>query len=413
MSRRPDPPLRAVVQTLTDPAEAPDPRVDAVELRLDLHPGVDVAGFVARAGRPVVVAVRRARDGGRFAGTEEERGRLLARAAPAAYVDIEVDADPALAPAGPRRVVSCHDLHGMPDDLGALYERCRRRGADVVKIAVTPPSATAAFRLLDLPAPGLGLGPYGVFTRVLAPWTYCAREPLAPGQPTPADLLDTFRVHRLGAAPALYGVAGDPIAHSQSPRLHNAALARDGLDAVYLPFRVADLGSFWPAFVAHGGRGLSVTAPLKLQAAALASDPAPEVALTGAANTLLADGRAFNTDYLAFLDLVPPGSGAALVLGAGGAARAAVAALRHLGYRVRVWCRTSAQAAALGVERAPAPAPAPVLVNTTPLDPPPSPLLVDLRYGPGIEPPRGGIGGLAFLEAQARHQYRVFFGREL
>jgi shikimate dehydrogenase len=300
----------------------------------------------------------------------------------------------------------------MPDDLDAVFKRCLLNGGDVVKIAARPASAVDAFRLVDLPTGGLGLGEYGAFTRVLAPWTYCATKPVAPGMPSPDDRFEVFRIRRLGPSPALYGVVGDPIAHSRSPQLFNPFFQKSGIDALYLRFRVSDLGAFWPVFLAHGGRGLSVTAPLKLQAAELAASPADEVSACGAANTLTADGRAFNTDYRAFLDLVPRGSGDALVLGAGGAARSAVAALKELGYRVRVWNRTPERAAALGVEVAEAPDPAPVVINTTPLDPPEAPLVIDLRYGPGVESPPGALDGVRFLKEQARHQYRIFIGDE-
>jgi len=402
-----------VVQTLLDLFEPIDIRVDAIELRLDLHPEADAAEVRHHHGRPVIASVRRAADGGRFAGTEAERARLFARASAADYVDVEVDAHPDIAPSGPQRITSFHDCARVPDDLDAVFERCLLRGGRMVKIAATPRSAAEAFRLLDLPVGGIGMGPYGAFTRVLAPLTYCARAPVAPGMPTPADLFDVFRIRRLGRAPALYGVAGDPVDHSRSPNLHNRALERDGIDAVYLRFRVDRLATFWPVFVAHGGRGLSVTAPLKVEAAGLATSPSEEVRACGAANTLLADGRAFNTDYLAFLDLLPRGLSGALVLGAGGAARSAVAALRKLGYHPQVWCRRPEQAAALGAPLAPSPAPLPLVINTTPLDPPDAPFVVDLRYGPGVSPPRRGIDGLAFLGAQARHQYRIFHGHDL
>jgi len=404
---------RFVVQTLLGPLEPIDDRVDAVELRLDLHPEADVRAVRLRHGKPVIVAVRRVRDGGRFPGTEPERKSLFARAAAADYVDVEVDAHPGIAPLGPQRITSFHDCARVPPDLDTILERCLLRGGRMVKIAVTPRSAAEALRLLDLPVAAIGMGPFGTFTRVLAPLTYCAREPVAPGMPTPADLFDVFRIRRLGPAPALYGVAGDPVEHSLSPHLHNQAFERDGIDAVYLRFRVGSLAEFWPPFLAHGGRGLSVTAPLKVEAAGLASAPSPEVKECGAANTLLADGRAYNTDFRAFLELVPRGLGGALVMGAGGAARAAVAALRRIGYEPLVWCRRPEQAKALGAEYTPSPEPLPVVVNTTPLDPPRAPFVVDLRYGPGIVPPERGIDGAAFLVAQARHQYRIFAGHDV
>jgi shikimate dehydrogenase len=155
-----------------------------------------------------------------------------------------------------------------------------------------------------------------------------------------------------------------------------------------------------------------VTAPLKVEAARLATSPAEEVRECGAANTLLADGRAYNTDYRAFLDLLPEGApGEALVMGAGGAARAAVAALRRRGHRVHVFARRAEDARALNAEFAPSPRPLPIVVNTTPLDPPSAPFLIDLSYGHGRRVQ--GVDGLAFLRAQAKHQYRIFFGREL
>jgi len=403
------PPIRSVVQTLADPGERIDPRVDFVELRLDLYPDLDAARFVARSKKPVVACVRRRRDGGRFDGEEAERGRLLQSATGAAYLDLEVDAgfepDEDFA-----RLVSFHDLAGVPHDLEGMFERCLGRGADQVKIAATPRDATDAFRLLDLPTPGLGLGAAGAFTRFLAPWTYCAREPVAPGMPTPAEMFDEVGLRRLGLSPALFGVAGRPVAHSRGPAIHNAAFGAAGRDAVYLRFEVDDLPSFWRVFRAHGGRGLSITAPLKEQAAALATVPDDAVAACGAANTLLADGRAYNTDHRAFLELLPPGSGEkALVMGAGGAARAAVLALRELGYSVGVWNRSPARAQRLRETPALAdiavlerPAAADVVVNTTPLDPPAAPFVLDLRYGDGVD------AGLGFLEAQARPQVALF-----
>jgi len=403
-------PVRRIVQTLAAPGEAIDRRVDAVELRLDLYPGLDVAAFLESCPKPVVATVRRVREGGRWEGAEVARGRLLHTARRAAWVDLELDAAPELAPSGPRRIVSFHDLEGLPFDLDGLFERCLLAGGDLVKIAATPADATEAFCLLDLPTAGLGMGAAGEFTRVLAPWTYCCRRPLAPGMPTPEALLDLYGAPRLGLRPALFGVAGDPIAHSRSPQLHNPRLIRDGYDAVYLRFQVARLHEFWPVFLAHGGRGLSVTAPLKEQAAALASRPSQAVAACGAANTLLADGSAHNTDYRAFLDLLPDGGGEALVMGAGGAARAALLALREKGYSPRVWNRSPERARGLGAPLAPRLERAPVVINTTPLDPPAAPFVMDLRYGPGIRPPPAGVGGLAFLEAQARYQYALFTG---
>ncbi len=404
--------VRSVIQTLLSADETPDPRVHAVEWRLDLDRGFLNASS-PRDGKPVVATVRRVRDGGAFAGTEPERLALLASAAPFAdWLDIEVDVadDPAWRALRGRRgrVVSHHD-RGWPD-VDRCFERCLATGGDIVKVVATPPSEAAAFLLRALPTPGLAMGEFGHFTRPLAPWTYVASTPVAPGQPTPAEMFDGYGVERLSLWPALFGVAGDPIAHSQSPALHNAAFARDESDAVYVRFRVRELAPFWEAFLTYGGRGLSVTAPLKEQAAACAESPSPEVLACGAANTLLADGRAFNTDYDAYLELLPRHHRRALVLGAGGAARTAVVALRELQYDdILVWNRTPEHAqrlVALGARAVRTRERAPVVINTSPLDPPAANFVLDLRYGHG--PGAGQDAGLAFLRSQAAYQMRHF-----
>jgi shikimate 5-dehydrogenase/3-dehydroquinate dehydratase len=382
---------RKVVQTLVTPEDAIDDRVDLIELRLDLYPDVDVTRYT----QPFIATVRRVRDGGRYEGGD--RNELFARAKGAAFFDVEVDAEPIDVPDGTGILRS---VHGRHYDLDAMK-------GDLIKVAAMPRDVTEA---LDLIGVGFGIGEDYAFTRIVAPITYCAREPLAPGMPTPEELFDVYDVRRLSLRPGLFGVVGDPVAHSESPRIHNPALRRDGLDAVYLRYRCNDLARFWPAFVEKGGLGLSVTAPLKEQAAELASEPDPDVRACGAANTLLADGRAHNTDLLALLDLVPAGKGTALVMGAGGAARAAVVALQRLGYRVSVWARRPERANVIGkpVDR---PRAADVVVNTTPLPSPGGSFVVDLVYGDRGRP--ADVDGRTFLLAQARHQYRLFTGGDL
>jgi shikimate 5-dehydrogenase/3-dehydroquinate dehydratase len=382
---------RRIVQTLATPRDAVDDRVDLLEWRLDLYPDAPIP----RLPKPYIATVRRKEDGGAF--ERGDRAALFARARGAAYYDLEVGAADVPLPAGVRVIRS---VHGNRFDLDAM-------DGDLVKVVTRPHDVVGAMRILGV---GFALGDEYAFTRVLAPLTYCARTPLAPGMPTPEQLFDEIDIRRLSLRPGLFGVAGYPVAHSESPALHNPALRRDGLDAVYLRFPVKDLAPFWPLFLEKGGLGLSVTAPLKEQAAELATDPDPDVKACGAANTLLRDGRAHNTDLRAFLELIPEGRGDALVLGAGGAARAALVALRRRGYRVRVWARRPERAAALGPV-APSPAPADVVVNTTPLPCPEGGFVVDLVYGP--ERASADVDGRAFLRAQARHQYRLFTGGEL
>jgi shikimate dehydrogenase len=175
------------------------------------------------------------------------------------------------------------------------------------------------------------------------------------------------------------GVAGWPVAHSRSPAIQNAALAAAGLTGwryLKLPLPPDRFAETVRALPAAGFRGINVTIPHKQAALALADEATPTAAAVGAANTLtfLASGavRADNTDVPGLLEALPvdPAGLTALVLGAGGAARAAVYALRGAGAAdVMVWNRSRARAerlvADLGGRVVDAPEPAVLIVNCT------------------------------------------------
>ncbi len=160
--------------------------------------------------------------------------------------------------------------------------------------------------------------------------------------------------------PTRLGVLGWPVAHSRSPAMHNAALREIGLGGwryQLLPAPPDLFAELVAALPAAGFRGANVTIPHKSAALALATDPTPRAAAIGAANTLTfePDGTiaADNTDAPALTDSLPVSvAGArALVLGAGGSARAAAWALREAGAaEVRVWNRTRQRAVALAAE---------------------------------------------------------------
>ena len=248
----------------------------------------------------------------------------------------------------------------------------------------------------------------------------------------------------------LCGVLGHPVGHSRSPAIHNAAYAELGLDWRYvkLPvppelFEVTVRG-----LPGSGYRGANVTIPHKVAALAVSDDATPAARAIGAANTLtFADGRiaADNTDAGGLLDAIDrPVTGLrALVLGAGGAGRAAAWALREAGAaEVAVWNRTRERAAELaaelGVDHAEAPRAADLLVNATSvglhagtpeaaaleqlslagLEPPP--LVVDLVYRGRASTPveswaeRGNatvVSGLEVLVRQGARSFESWTGR--
>ena len=156
------------------------------------------------------------------------------------------------------------------------------------------------------------------------------------------------------------GIIGWPVEHSLSPAMHNAAFAALGLNWIYAAFPVEPrrVGEAVRGLAAAGCAGLNVTIPHKQAVIEHCSEVSEAVAAIGAANTLVPDGaggfRADNTDaagFLRALDEQAPLDVAerdVLVIGAGGAARAVVFALRSRGARVRVANRTPARAAELG-----------------------------------------------------------------
>lgn len=158
------------------------------------------------------------------------------------------------------------------------------------------------------------------------------------------------------------GVAGWPVAHSRSPQMHNAALAAAGLaDWRYLrlPLPPELFAETVRALPALGFRGINVTIPHKEAALALADRASADARAIGAANTLTFEAggaiAADNTDAPGLLAALGPERGpagrTALVLGAGGAARAAVHALLGAGAAdVAVWNRTPERAARLAAE---------------------------------------------------------------
>ncbi|MFN8175042.1 MAG: shikimate dehydrogenase [Solirubrobacteraceae bacterium] len=248
----------------------------------------------------------------------------------------------------------------------------------------------------------------------------------------------------------LAGVVGWPVAHSRSPRMHEAGYRELGLEGwryQLLPVPPGLFDEVVRALPDAGFAGVNVTIPHKEAALAVADEAAPRARAIGAANTLtFAAGRieADNTDAPGLIAALPapPAGRSALVLGAGGSARAAVWALLDAGARdVMVWNRTRARAerlcAEIGGRVVAAPEPADLLVNCTAagLDDPAAGLkdlplgadaldeysvVVDLVYGEVptrlIEAARGAglevVTGSEVLVRQGAEGFRRWTGRE-
>ena len=227
------------------------------------------------------------------------------------------------------------------------------------------------------PTIALCMGPFGEMSRVLAPkfgglLTFAAEAedaPTAPGQLTIAELR-RLRYDAISAATRVYGVIGWPVGHSRSPDVHNAGFEAVGHDGVYLPLPIPPepehLKATLGAFLDHAAldfAGASVTIPHKTNVLqfveARGGTIDPLAARVGAANTLVVrDGRLVcaNTDVDAAIDALTAAMNVdraaladqrALVLGAGGVARAVVAGLADAGAVVAIAARRPDRAAAL------------------------------------------------------------------
>lgn len=174
-------------------------------------------------------------------------------------------------------------------------------------------------------------------------------------------------IDMISANTRVTGIFGHPISHSLSPQIHNLWLAQTNCDAVYLAFPVederADVKMLLEGLHIAGIVGLSVTAPFKEQALALAVEADPMAQKIGAANCLKRTARgwkAFNTDAQGFLDGLEQFCVAeqvdfaslrrARILGAGGAARALVAGLRSRHIETEIVARTQARAEAIAAD---------------------------------------------------------------
>ncbi len=364
---------------------------DTVECRLDyLHQTPterQLRKLLADAPVDVIATNRPTSRGGHFTGDEEQRVELLRKCARlgAAFVDIEMDVkeqqwDDA------KIILSHHDFDGVPDDLDQIVTRQETSPLAVNKIVFTPEGPEDALRALDVvracekPTIGLAVGQAGVLSRILAKkfgafGTFAALErgiESAPGQPAIEEMKELYRWDDIDSETIVCGVIGCPVGHSMSPAIHNSAFTAAFINAVYVPILIQpgsdNFNRFMDAVMERewlDWRGLSVTIPHKENALRYVGEAnCDELACRiGAINTITMgpDGslRGDNTDYAAAIDALCSGMGIkrenlegrkVTVLGAGGVARAIVAALTHYHAAVHIYNRTASRGEQLAEE---------------------------------------------------------------
>jgi len=396
-------------QTIAEHKHMVEQGAQLVELRLDYINGtVNLKRLLTDRPSGVIITCRRAEDQGKWAGTEEQRQVILrsAIAEGVEWVDLEEDIAGKIPRYGnTKRIVSMHDFRETPDDLNEIWDRLAQLDPDVIKIATMANSPTDNLRMLQMmkratiPTVGLCMGEMGTPSRILsakfgAPFTFATfhhERTMAPGQLSFSQMKNVYNYERINSDTHVFGVIADPVGHSLSPVIHNAAFRKMKLNAVYVPFRVPreDLDAFLADARDLGIRGLSATIPHKEAIIAHANQTSDAVYAIGAANTLLLrkDGaRAMNTDYTAAIASLSDSYGShsgdeplkgrrVLMLGAGGVARAIVYGLVEAGAEVIIASRTFSRAEDLAKKMGATPVEwdrrhdvrADVIVNGTPI----------------------------------------------
>ncbi len=419
-------------QALADAVQAAEHGADLVEFRIDRcfdgSTGSDaedaalvkaLQDLIAHSPLPVILTCRPTWEGGEYDGDDADRIALFekltaASPSPPAYLDVELAAYTRSAnlrqkinlcvahhkqqrDVSTRLILSTHDFQGRPADLTRkLAAAYAEPAAAVVKVAFRARSLRDNLELFDIlaeaqkPTIALGMGEFGLMSRVLAPkfggfLTFASLRDTtatAPGQPTLDDMLNLYRFRSIDKDTKLYGVIGWPVTQSMSPLIHNAGFAEVGHNGVYLPLPIAadenDKEASYTSFKATVGAliehpsldftGASVTIPHKEHAAgpilpgAIAVDPSDVVIATRAANTLDVEGSdrptyvgVSNTDAEAIIAILLSEwsriSGHTVgIVGSGGVARAAAYVVVARGGRVTLYNRTAERAEALATE---------------------------------------------------------------
>lgn len=350
-----------------------------VEFRLDYLPNPVAAlprlkqFLYERSEVTAIATCRRLAGGGKFKGTIAAELEILEKAAASGchLVDVELQTAEHTKPAqlerirarGAALIISYHDFDSTKD-LDGIFERIKPYHSEFIKIVSTAKTLSdnvTMMRFLDRRRDeanliGISMGEQGTISRVLglragSVFTFASAHvggETGPGQIDLRTLRETWRIDQIDASTKVYGVAGNPVRHSLSPLMHNMAFRRETVNAVFLPLqtgRINDLLTLVEEVPLHG---LAVTMPLKAEILNHLEKTDALSEKIGACNTVVRaqDGKlyGFNTDVSAVvrpLERRLSLKGAKiLVLGAGGAARAAVFGLVDKGADVAVWNRT-------------------------------------------------------------------------
>jgi 3-dehydroquinate dehydratase/shikimate dehydrogenase len=319
-----------------------------------------------------IATCRRVANGGKFRGSLASELDILTKAAASGCQLVDLELQSALRLKRPQLerlrtkaalILSYHDFRGTKK-LDETLEKMVALPADFYKIVTTATTLhdnVLMMKFLEKNSDqhsliGLCMGEQGIISRVLgvragSAFTFAAvseDEKTAPGQVTAQELRSTYRIEQVDPATRVYGVAGDPVAHSLSPSIMNAALRRETVNGVYLALHAKTLKDLLGCVKDIPIHGLSITMPYKEAIVPHLDNTDAHTTKIGACNTVVRaqDGKlyGFNTDAAGVVrplqQRISLESAKILVLGAGGAARAAVYGLKERGAEVYILNRT-------------------------------------------------------------------------
>ncbi len=368
---------------LTDKAELLARDNPFLEFRLDYlsKPGLAlprVKRFMeSYPGTVVIATCRRVASGGKFKGSIASQLDILSKASAAGcqLVDVELQTALKCKPEQLKKlrtrgalILSYHDFRATKK-LDDTLEKMLAYPADFYKVVSTATTLADNVTMIKFLARegdkhslvGMCMGEQGFISRVLnvragSVFTFAsavAGEETASGQVTAQELRNMYRIEQVDAATRVYGVVGDPIAHSLSPTIMNSAFRRENVNAVYLALHAKVLKDLLTCVREVPIHGVSVTMPYKESMMSHLDNTDSHSEKIGACNTVVRaqDGKlyGFNTDASGIVRplerrLNTLEGAKILVLGAGGAARAAVFGLKERGCEVYILNRTAGPA---------------------------------------------------------------------
>lgn len=444
-------------------------KADLIEVRIDGMNNPNMERLLKKPRPKIIITNRRECDGGNFTGTKAEQFDILSKAIElgAEYVDVEFSWGKDFVQEILRRkkntdvIVSYHNFERTPSNVGEIFEEMARIGPDIVKIATMANDISDNKIIFDLLKETTAskrkliahcMGERGQISRILAGkyggfLTFAALDEAsgtAPGQISLTDLKKTFRVTTLDTSTKVFGLVGNPVAHSKGIYFHNRIFQKKKINAVYVNFLVDNLSTFFKTY-REEIVGLSITMPFKASAVSFLDNLEGEANRLGLVNTVIKQHKNFigyNTDLMALKSILHTKAKVkgkhVVIIGTGATAKTIAFAAKKLGATVIIVGRTPEKASALANEMDCDWAPldslsaiaADVLINATPVGTvgqedyhivptnylKRSMTIFDVVYSPPItsllrRAKRKGctiISGLEFFQKQAHLQSKLF-----